>query len=184
VSAPRGAAVLALLAAAACSGDNARPAGAPAAAAGASPAAGRVDGAAPGDTGDTAARAGACPRDGRWRPCSVQARLDQAGLVPRPDSAPAPRTPFFSVPATRFLLGRGAIHAFIYDDTTRLARDVAAIDTTRVVPRGGSFAWEVPPTFIRSANLVAVLLTQNEHQIERVRLALEAGPPQRDPGRP
>jgi hypothetical protein len=37
---------------------------------------------------------------------------------------------------------------------------------------------------VRSANLVAVLLMQNEHQIERVRLALEAGPPQRNPDRP
>jgi hypothetical protein len=105
--------------------------------------------------------------------------------VPRVDSeSPAPRAPFFSVPATRFLLGRGALHAFVYDDTSRMARDLAAIDTARVAPRGGSHAWEVPPTFIRSANLVAVLLTQNEHQIERVRLALEAGPPQRDPDRP
>jgi len=127
----------------------------------------------------------ACPRDGRWRACSVVEALDQAGLVPRVDSAnPAPRAPFLSVPATRIVLGRGAIHAFVYDDTARLARDVAALDTVRVAPRGGRFDWDVPPTFVRSANLVAVLLVTNEHQIERVRLALEAGPPQPDPARP
>jgi hypothetical protein len=131
---------------------------------------------------DPAARGAACPRDGRWRACSVAERLDQAGLVPRVDSEqPAPRVPFLAIPGTRFLLGRGALDVFVYEDSTRLARDVAKLDTVRVAPRGGEYAWEVPPTFVRSANMLAVLLTQNEHQIERVRLALEAGPPQRNP---
>jgi hypothetical protein len=170
---------------AACSGDARAPAGG-----GAGPAA-AMPPAAPGGAAGAAGRTGgsggdptACPHDGRWRACSVAERLERSGLVPRPDSGPAPRVPFFSVPAARFRLGRGAVHAFIYDDTARLARDVAALDTVRVAPRGGRFDWDVPPTFVRSANLVAVLLTANEHQIERVRLALEAGPPQRDPDRP
>jgi hypothetical protein len=111
-------------------------------------------------------------------------RLEQSGLVPRLDTAgPPARAPFLTAPATRVRLGRGAVQAYIYDDTAQLARDVAALDTVRVAPRGGTFDWEVPPTFVRSANLVAVLLTQNEHQIERVRLALEGGPPQPDPAR-
>jgi hypothetical protein len=173
-------AVAAALAAAlaGCSGEPRRDpppaAGAPAATA---PAAGAARGGGGGTGGGTAA----CPHDGRWRACSVVQRLDQAGLVPRVDSEPAAPTPFFGVPATRYLLGRGALQAYVYDDTARLARDLAALDTARVAPRGGSFGWEVPPTFVRSANLVAVLLVQNEHQIERVRLALEAGPPQPDP---
>jgi hypothetical protein len=115
----------------------------------------------------------------------VRERLDQAGLVPQVDSAapPAP-VPFLRAPATRFRLGRGELRAFVYDDTAALARDLAALDTVRVAPRGGQYAWgDAPPTFIRSGNLVAVLLTANEHQIERVQLALEAGPPQPDPAR-
>ncbi len=137
-----------------------------------------------GTVGGAAAGQGACPHDGRWRPCSVVERLEQSGLVPRVDTGgPAPRVPFLGVPATRVRLGRGALHAFVYDDTAQLARDVAALDTVRVAPRGETFDWDVPPTFVRSANLVAVLLTQNEHQIERVRLALEGGPPQPDPDR-
>lgn len=125
-----------------------------------------------------------CPHDGRWRACSVAERLEQAGLVPRRDTAPPPAVPFLSAPDTVFRLGLGAVHAFLYADTARLARDVAAMDTARVAPRGGTFAWPAPPTFVRSANLVAVVLTANERQIERVQLALGAGPPQRNPDRP
>ncbi len=182
----RRAALAGAVALAACSGEQRAPGSAGTDSAAPAAGAAGTTGAAPPGAPDSAGRpANACPHDGRWRPCSVAERLDRAGLVPRLDSAnPAPRAPFFAVPATRFLLGRGAVHVFIYDDTARLARDLAAIDTVRVAPRGGSFDWDVPPTFVRSANLVGVLLTQNEHQIERVRLALEAGPPQRDPARP
>jgi hypothetical protein len=132
-----------------------------------------------------ASAASACPHDGRWRACTVAERLDQAGLVPRPDSGPALRVPFLTGRDTVVRLGRGALHAFVYDDTVRLAREVAALDTARVAPRGGAFDWgDVPPTLVRSANLVAVLLIANEHQLERVQLALSAGPPQRNPDRP
>lgn len=125
-----------------------------------------------------------CPHDGRWRACSVAERLEQAGLVPHRDTAPPLAVPFLSAPDTVFRLGLGTVHAFLYADTARLARDVAALDTVRVAPRGGAFAWPAPPTFVRSANLVAVLLTPNARQIERVQLALGAGPPQRNPDRP
>jgi hypothetical protein len=128
---------------------------------------------------------GACPHDGRWRTCGLLERLDQAGLAPRVDSgSPAREVPFLGAPAVRLMVGRAAVHAFVYDDTSRLRRDVAALDTTRVAPRGGTFDWEVPPVFVRSANLVAVLLVPNARQQERVRLAIEAGPPPRNPDRP
>jgi len=168
---------------AACSGDS-KAAGDSAAAAPNGPPRPAGDAAAAG-RGALAPDTSACPHDGRWRACSVVERLDQSGLVPRVDSAaPAPRVPFLAAPGRRIALGRGALLAFVYDDTARAARDVAALDTVRVAPRGESYSWDVPPTLVRSANLVAVLLMQNEHQIERVRLALEAGPPQRNPDRP
>ncbi len=126
--------------------------------------------------------AGACPHDGRWRLCSVVDRLDKAGLVPRVDSsAPPERLPFLHAPGRVIRLGVGELHTFVYDDTAALARDVAALDTTRAAPRGQTYAWAATPTFVRSANLVAVLLTPNDRQIERIQLALDAGPPQ--PGR-
>jgi hypothetical protein len=137
VSAPRGAAVLALLAAAACSGDERPPGWRPGRRGWRVPSRRpRRRRRAPGDTGDTAARAGACPPRRRWRRAACRRRLDQAGLVPSSRlGARAAGTPFFSVPATRFILVRGAIHAFIYDDTTRLARDVAAFGPPRASSR-------------------------------------------------
>ncbi len=114
--------------------------------------------------------------------CSLVDRLDKAGLVPRVDSTTPPeRLPFFHAPGTVVHLGLGELHTFVYDDTAALARDVAAFDTARVAPRGGRYPWSSTPTFVRSANLAAVLLTPNERQIERIQLALEAGPPQPRP---
>jgi hypothetical protein len=79
------------------------------------------------------------------------------------------------------MLGRARLEVFIYPDEAGLGRDLAKLDTTVVAPRGQSNDWEVPPRFIRSANLAAVLLTRNEQQAERVTLALTAGPPQSGP---
>ncbi|GJG86803.1 hypothetical protein tb265_19840 [Gemmatimonadetes bacterium T265] len=122
---------------------------------------------------------GQCPHDGRWRVCSLVDRLDKAGLVPHVDTTAAPeRLAFLHAPGTVVHLGLGELHTFVYDDTAALARDVAALDTTRVAPRGQTYTWSTTPTLVRSANLLAVLLTPNERQIERIQLALEAGPPQ------
>ena len=118
-----------------------------------------------------------CPEDGRWRLCSVVDRLEDAGLVPQKQEAPA-RHPFFSVPGTTYKVARGDLEVFVYEDPAVLARDVAALDTVRVAPKGTPGDWSAPPTFIRSANMVAVFLSANERQIERVQRALGAGPPQ------
>lgn len=137
-----------------------------------------------GPAGDTAPP-GTCPHDGRWRRCSVAERLEQAGLAPRPDTVARAPVPFLSAPDTAFRVALGTVRAFVYSDTARLARDLAGVDMARVAPRGGrDFDWPVRPTFVRSANLVAVILVTNERQLERVQLALEAGPPQRNPDRP
>ena len=68
---------------------------------------------------------------------------------------------------------------FIYADEASLARDVAKLDTVTVAPRGAANNWGGIPTFVRSANLVAVFLTDNATQAERLTLALTAGAPQR-----
>jgi hypothetical protein len=75
------------------------------------------------------------------------------------------------------------VRAFVYADTAQLARDVAGLDTARVAPRGGDFRWPVPPTFVRSANLIAVVLVANERQLERVQLAFERAPQRNPDGR-
>ena len=122
-----------------------------------------------------------CPEDGRWRDCSVVKRLRDAGLVPQKQDAPA-RHPFFSVAGTAYKVARGDLEVFVYPDEAALARDLAALDTVRIAPKGETGPWHMPrPTFIHSANLLAVFQTLSETQAERVQLALAAGPPQPNP---
>ena len=87
------------------------------------------------------------------------------------------RHDFLSVPGRSYTLGRAELQVFVYPDSTGAARDAAALDTVRVEPKNAAATWQVRPTFIRSANLIALLISTNERQIERVQLALTAGPP-------
>ena len=122
-----------------------------------------------------------CPSDGRWRQCSVVKRLRNAGLVPhrRPDLA---RLPFLTTPGAVYDVHQVELRAFVYADVRTAEREALAIDPIRVAPRGETIAWPVRATLAHSGNLVAIILATNERQIERVQLALEAGPPQRDEG--
>jgi hypothetical protein len=63
-----------------------------------------------------------------------------------------------------------------------MARDMAKIDTVAVAPAGVASPWEGTPVLVRSGNLAAVLITENQTQVERLTLALTAGAPQ--PGSP
>jgi hypothetical protein len=119
----------------------------------------------------------ACPKDGRWRPCSLADRLQRAGLVPhvRPDTA---RLPFLTPAGQVWTVARAELRIFLYADAAQAAREAGALDPIRVAPRGGSYQWPAPAVLIHSANLIAVLLSPNARQAERVQLALEAGPPQ------
>ena len=119
----------------------------------------------------------ACPKDGQWRPCGIEDRLKRAGLVPhvRPDTA---RLPFLTPAGRVWTVSKAELRVFLYDDPAQALREAQALDRIRVAPRGGSYAWPLPATLIQSGNMVAVLLSENERQAERVQLALEAGPPQ------
>jgi hypothetical protein len=121
-----------------------------------------------------------CIHDGRWRPCGLVDRLERAGLVVRAEKDTI-RYDFLAVPGLHYALGRGDVQAFFYDDTLRLARDLAGLDTTQVAPKGTVRHWDAHPTLVHSANLVLILLTGNDHLVERVQLAVEAGAPQPDP---
>ena len=120
-----------------------------------------------------------CPRTGRWAVCSLEKRLEQSGFVLREPEGEIPRRTGFTVQPIVYQLGRARLEVFLYPDETALARDVAGMDTLAVAARGQTNDWEVPPRFIRSGNLIAVFLTRNEQQAERVTLAITAGPPQR-----
>lgn len=177
---PRGARAVAgllVLVAAACGGDAPRDgaprdgapgAGAAAPAAPAAPIA-RLDAAVEGDSA-------ACPTDGVWRHCSVAERLRKAGLVPH-RRAGTTTLPFLSTPGVIYDVRHVAVHAFVYADSAAARRDGDALDPIRVAPRGGTHAWPERATLVRSGNLIAVLLSSNDRQIERVQLGLEAGAP-------
>jgi hypothetical protein len=129
----------------------------------------------PAAAGDSAP---SCPRTGRWALCSFEKGLEQAGFVPRKTGSTPLRRSGLSVPPQAYTLGRGYLEVFIYPDEAMMKRDLAGLDTTVVAPRGGKNDWGMPPRFIRSGNLIAVFLTSNEQQSERMTLAVTAGPPQ------
>ena len=123
-----------------------------------------------------------CPHTGRWARCSVENRLRQAGLVLRPVKGESQQRAGFSVRPVVYTLAGARLEVFLYSDEAALTRDIARMDTVRVAPIGSPSAWEMTPHFIRSGNLAAVFLTQNQRQAERLALALTAGAPQ--PGSP
>ena len=123
----------------------------------------------------------ACEHTGLWAACSLERRLKQSGFVVKKlDETPARSG--FTVKPIVYTLGSSRLEVFIYDTEKSLQGDMQAIDTVTAAPRGTTSAWPSTPVFIRSANLAAVLLTQNQRQAERVALAITAGPPQ--PGSP
>jgi hypothetical protein len=120
-----------------------------------------------------------CPRTGKWALCSVESRLAQSGFVVRRVSGDPPRRAGFSVMPAVYTLGRSRLEVFIYPSESALAADVAKLDTLSAAPRGVPNPWPFfSPTFVRSANLAAVFLTDNATQAERLTLALTAGAPQ------
>lgn len=147
------------------------------------PAPGAIASSAAASSSSTSEANSQCPHDGRWALCSIEKRLRQSGfVVKRLDGDTAHRAGFTIAP-TVYTLGQTRLEIFLYRDSVSLARDIAKIDTVTVGPVGSPSQWgEVPPVLIRSANLAAVILSQNPRQAERVTLALTAGPPQ--PGSP
>ena len=127
------------------------------------------------DTGATAAANG-CPETGRWQRCSVEKRIERAGMVATllPDSA---RKDFLSVPGLRYELGRGELQVYLYADSAARKRDTDRLDPTRAAPPGQGGGWPTRALLITSDNMAAVLLTVNETLAERVALALGAGLP-------
>ena len=121
---------------------------------------------------------GSCPRTGLWAECSVEKRLSQAGFVVQRGVAPAQRRAGFSIAPTIYTLGKSRLEVFLYPTESAANADVKRIDTLSAAPKGGTADWPMPPTFVRSANLVAVFLTANPTQAERLTLAITAGAPQ------
>lgn len=129
------------------------------------------------DSAATAAvpAARACVSEGNWQQCSVEKRLTDAGYVPV-NKGPAPAG-VFDVTGTRYQLGQAELNIYIFRSARDREAAVAKIDTNTVAPRGGTAPWPMPPWFITSNNLVAVLVSDNGRLIERVQNAIRAGLP-------
>jgi hypothetical protein len=119
-----------------------------------------------------------CPPTGLWALCSVEKRLTQSGFVVRRNDSIAPTRNGFSIRPAVYTLGHSRLEVFLYPNAAAVAREVAKLDTVRISPVGGTNSWEGMPTFVRSANLLAVFMTDNPQSAERVSLALTAGAPQ------
>lgn len=131
---------------------------------------------------DTIADAGtACPEWGLWRACSVERRLERAGLGVRRREAPEHHD-FFSVDGIVWETSRAEVQVFLYASEADRVRDLAAFDTVAVTPRARRVIWRWPATLVTSGNLTAIVLSLNERQAERIALALGAGLPARGPG--
>ena len=124
--------------------------------------------------------ANSCPRTGLWARCSVEKRLSQAGYVVRPLTGAPKRRNGFSIEPIAYMLGPSRLEVFIYPTADAVAHEVQGLDTALVGPRSAPNQWGIGmhPTFVRSANLIAVFLTDNPTQSERLTLALTAGAPQ------
>ena len=117
-----------------------------------------------------------CPGTGHWETCTVYDRLERAGLAPqRGDTV---RFPFLRIAGQTWRLGNATIHVFRYRDSLARHADFAALDSLHARPRGDTLTtWPGTPTLLVNDNLLAILLSDNGEQVERVSLALTAGPP-------
>ena len=119
--------------------------------------------------------AATCVSEGEWQQCSVAKRLTDAGYVPIEKGASP--TGIFAVPGTSYRLGSAELHVYLFKSAKDREAAVAGIDTVAVARRGTTQAWPLQPTLIMSNNLVAVLVSDNGRQIERVQNAIIAGLP-------
>lgn len=118
----------------------------------------------------------ACPKTGLWAECHVRERLIRSGSAPRDtihDGLPA----IGPTPAV-LRLGRGMLAVYVFQDSLTRARASASLDTVKYVPVATGPTLRSEAMVIENANLLALLFSKNDQQIERVSDALTAGPPQ------
>lgn len=126
----------------------------------------------------TAGRKPACPATGNWSRCSALDRLDRAGLAPRADSTTPASEPPLTQPGLLVRVGNSELELFFYGDVAARERDESRLERARYVEYPQPLPMRPLPTLIRSANLLAILHSRNDHQRERVFDAITAGPPQ------
>ncbi|MEX2177322.1 MAG: hypothetical protein WD801_01335 [Gemmatimonadaceae bacterium] len=135
-----------------------------------------------GETGAATATApDACPATGQWTPCAILQRLERSGMAPQQDSGGASEASL-SPRGLLVRVGRAELELYIYPDAAAREREQSTLDRTRYVDYAASQTFRAEPTLISSANMIAILHSNNSKQRERLGDAITAGPPQ--PARP
>lgn len=130
----------------------------------------------PADATTPSQRAASCPKTGHWSECQVRERLIRSGLAPHDTTREA--LPSLGPAPVVYRLGRGALAVYLFADSSARRRAAATLDTVKYVraPRGPTVLSQA--TAIENDNLLALLFSKNEQQIERASDALTAGAPQ------
>lgn len=118
-----------------------------------------------------------CPPTGRWAPCHVVKRLEQAGLV-ADTSHEGVTEPPLTATGTEFSVRRARMELYFYPDRAARERDQARLDRSHYLEADQPPETRHKPTLVTSENLLVVLDTRNQRQRERITLAITAGPPQ------
>jgi hypothetical protein len=118
-----------------------------------------------------------CPEWGLWRECSVEKRLERAGL--RFEQGEPVRHDFMDVEGLVWKTSRTEVQVFLYPSAAARASDLADMDTVNVTPLSRRHIWPAPPTLVTSGNLTAIVIGLNGRETERIALALGAGLPAR-----
>ena len=122
-----------------------------------------------------------CPEWGLWRVCSVERRLERAGLrIERGEEAV--RHDFMDVEGVVWKTPRTEVQVFLYASAAARASDLQDMDTVNVTPLNRRHIWPQPATLVTAGNLTAIVIGLNGRETERVALALGAGLPARGPG--
>ena len=118
----------------------------------------------------------ACAKTGHWIECQVRERLVRSGLVPQDTSREA--LPALGPKPVVYRLGKGGLAVYLFADSAARARAATTLDTVKYVRGSRTPTVLSQAAVIENDNLLALLFSKNEQQIERVSDALTAGPPQ------
>lgn len=106
----------------------------------------------------------------------MRERLTRSGLAPHDTTREA--LPALGPAPLVFRLGKGSLAVYLFPDSAARIRAAGTLDTVKYVraPRGLTMLSQA--TVIENDNLLGLLFSKNDQQIERVSDALTAGAPQ------
>jgi len=122
------------------------------------------------------ARKPPCPKTGHWIGCQVRERLIRSGLAPRDTTREA--LPALGPTPFVYRLGKGGLAVYLFPDSSARHHAAASLDTVRYVRAPHEPTMLSLATVIENDNLLGLLFSKNDQQIERVSDALTAGAPQ------